>query len=144
MPFDKCLQKAQDLYQKALQIEPNYPVAANNLAYLMLDHGGNVDVALSLAQTARRAMPNLASTADTLGWADYHQGVYSAAIDMLQQAVKEDANNPTYHYHLGLAYQKNSNFAMSKKEFQTTLQINPNYSQADEIRKMMAQSPQSN
>jgi hypothetical protein len=30
-------------------------VAANNLAYLMLEHDGNVNVALTLAQTARRA-----------------------------------------------------------------------------------------
>jgi tetratricopeptide (TPR) repeat protein len=137
-------QKAQELYQKALQVQPDYPVAANNLAYLMLNHGGNINVALSLAQTARRGLPDLPNSADTLGWAYYQQGVYNAAIDMLQQAVKGDPKNPTYHYHLGLAYQKANNYAMARKQLEYTLQISPTYSQAGEIKKLLAQSPQNN
>ena len=43
-------QKAQGLYQKALQVQPDYPLAANNLAYLLLEHGGDTDVALRYAQ----------------------------------------------------------------------------------------------
>ena len=62
-------QQAEDLYKKALAVQPDYPVAANNLSYLMLEHGGDVGVALSLAQTARKGLPDLPSTADTLGWA---------------------------------------------------------------------------
>ena len=83
-------QKAEDLYQKALDIRPDYALAANNLAYLMLEHGGNVNVALTLAQTGRKGMPNVPGSADTLGWAYYYQGAYSSAVDTLQEAVKED------------------------------------------------------
>jgi len=50
--------KAKESYQKALEIQPDNPLASNNLAYVMLESGGNVDVALSLAQTARRGMPD--------------------------------------------------------------------------------------
>lgn len=89
--------QAEDQYQKELQIQPDYPVAANNLAYLMLEHGGNVNVPLSLAQTARRGLPDLPNTADTLGWAYYHQGAYSSAIDTLQEAVTGNSQNPTFH-----------------------------------------------
>jgi len=131
-------QKAQDLYTKALQIQPDYPVAANNLAYLMLEHGGDLNTALSLAQTARRGLPDLAASADTLGWAYYHQGVYNAAVDMLQQAVKEDSKDPTCHYHLGLAYQRMNNNAMARQEFDETLKLDPNYPHADEIRNLLA------
>ena len=60
-------QQAEDHYKKALQIQPDYPVAANNLAYLMLTHGENPNVAFSLAQTARKGLPNLPNSADTLG-----------------------------------------------------------------------------
>jgi tetratricopeptide (TPR) repeat protein len=134
-------QEAEDLYQKALQIQPDYPAAANNLAYLMLDHGGNPNAALSLAQVARRGLPDLPNSADTLGWAYYHLGAYDPAVDMLQQAIKEDPKNPTYHYHLGLVYQKANNFAMAKQQLGYTLQISPNYSQADEIRKLLSQRP---
>jgi tetratricopeptide (TPR) repeat protein len=110
----------------------------------MLDHGGDLNTALSLAQTGRRGLPDVPASADTLGWAYYHQGVYNAAIDMLQQASKQDPKNPTYHYHLGMAYEKANNYAMAKKELGDTLQISPNYSQADEIRKLLSESPQHN
>ena len=137
-------QQAEDLYRKALQVQPDYAVAANNLAYLMLEHGGDTSVALSLAQTARKGMPNVPSAADTLGWAYYHQGVYTSAINTLQEAVTGNPQNPTFHYHLGLAYEKVNNPAMAKKQLEYTLKINPNYAQADEIKKLLAQPTQSN
>jgi cellulose synthase operon protein C len=66
------------MYQKALEIQPDNPLASNNLAYLILQQTaqrrGNVDVALAMAQTARRGMPDSSSVADTLGWAYYQKG----------------------------------------------------------------------
>jgi tetratricopeptide (TPR) repeat protein len=53
-------QQAQRWYEKALSIQPEDAVAANNLAYLLLEHDGNINVALTLAQTARRGLPNQA------------------------------------------------------------------------------------
>jgi len=138
-------QEAEDLYKKALEIQPDYALAANNLAYLMLEHGGNVNVALSLAQLGRKGMPDSPNSADTLGWAYYQQGVYNAAIDLFQEAIKAQEavkgspENPTYHYHLGMAYLKSNNFDMAKKQLQYTLQISPNYSEAGEIKKILAQ-----
>jgi Flp pilus assembly protein TadD len=98
--------KAEDYYKKALSINPAQPVAANNLAYRMLMNGGNVDVALSLAQTARRSMPNAPSTADTLAWAYYSKGTYGFSRDLLEEAVKADPNNAEYQNHLGKVYAK--------------------------------------
>jgi tetratricopeptide (TPR) repeat protein len=131
-------QKAQELYQKALQAEPDYPLAAYNLAYLMLEHGGNTDVALSLAQTARRGLPDSAVVADTLGWAYYQEGIFSTVVDMLNEAVEELPNNPTYHYHLGLAYQKTNDRTRAREHLERALSINPSYPKADEIRKGLA------
>src|SRR5579863_8639419 len=99
------------MYQQALNIQPDHPLASNNLAYLMLQQGGNVDVALAMAQTARRGMPDLASAADTLGWADYQKGIYQAAIPPSQAALRlaethgEPDDSPV-HSPLGLAFEK--------------------------------------
>jgi tetratricopeptide (TPR) repeat protein len=98
--------KAEDLYRKALQIQPEQPVASNNLAYLMLQNGENVDVALTLAQTARRVLPNAPNTADTLAWAYYHKGTYGFARDLLEDAIKIDPNSASMQYHLGMVYSK--------------------------------------
>jgi len=98
--------KAENCYRKALQIQPSNSVAANNLAYIMLQEGGNADIALTLAQTARQGMPNSANTADTLAWAYYYKGTYSFARDLLEDAAKSDPNNATIQYHLGMVYRK--------------------------------------
>jgi Tfp pilus assembly protein PilF len=43
-----------------------------------------------------------------------------------------------------MAYQKANNYAMARKELEDTLQLSPNYSQADEIHKLLSESPQHN
>ncbi len=47
------LDKAKAAYKSALQIKRDDPMASNNLAYVLLETGGNADLALQLAQTAR-------------------------------------------------------------------------------------------
>jgi tetratricopeptide (TPR) repeat protein len=132
-------QKAQVLYQKALQAEPDYPVAANNLAYLLLEHGGNPDVALSYAQVARRGLPDAPNSADTLAWAYYQKGSYELAIELLEEAIKKAPQNPTYHYHLGLAYLKTDKRVQAKEHLERALQIDPKYPHADEVRKALSE-----
>ena len=71
--------KAMEYYKKALTLDATNVVAANNLAYLMVENNQNVDVALSLAQTARRGKPDSTQTADTLAWVYYAKGNYLSA-----------------------------------------------------------------
>jgi tetratricopeptide (TPR) repeat protein len=132
-------QKAQGLYLKALQVRPDYPLAANNLAYLLLQHGGNTDVALSYAQVARRGLPEAAFVADTLGWAYYQKGNYELASQMFQEAVKKTPNDPAFQHHLGLAYQKTNDPARAREHLERVLQIDPHYPQAAEVRKALAE-----
>ena len=101
----KNWESAKQMYQKALQIQPENPIASNNLAYVMLQTGGNVDVAISLAQTARRLMPDSPNAADTLGWAYYQKGLYPTAIDLFKEALKKMPNDPTFQDHLKKAQQ---------------------------------------
>jgi tetratricopeptide (TPR) repeat protein len=130
---------AKGMYQKALAIQSDNPLASNNLAYVMLQQGGNVDVALSMAQTARRQMPDNANAADTLGWAYYKKGLFPTAIDLFKEAVKKSPNDPTFHYHLGLAYQASDQPTLAKEHLQQVLKLNPNYNDADGVRKALSQ-----
>ncbi|MFZ1136893.1 MAG: tetratricopeptide repeat protein [Candidatus Korobacteraceae bacterium] len=134
--------KAQEAYQKTLALKPGDPVAANNLANVMLQNGGNIDVAMSLAETARRGMPDSPNVADTLGWIYYQKGVYGSAVSMLQEALKlqektKAPDNANIHYHLGLAYQKTQQPALARQQFERVLKINPNYSEAAEVQKQL-------
>jgi tetratricopeptide (TPR) repeat protein len=140
----KDWKQAKDSYQKALDLKPDNPLASNNLAYAMLQTGGNVDVALSLAQTARREMPDSPNAADTLGWVLYQKGAYRSAIDLFQEALKlgeknKSPDNPTVHYHLGLAYEKTDQSGLAKQQLERVLKIDPNYLDADDVKKQLAQ-----
>ena len=126
---------AKAMYQKALEIQSDNPLASNNLAYVMLQQGGNVDVALAMAQTARRGMPDSSNAADTLGWAYFQKGVYQSAVDMFQESLRLNekrgaADDPTVHYHLGLAYQKMNQPAQARQQLERALKINPNNNDA--------------
>jgi tetratricopeptide (TPR) repeat protein len=100
------LNDAVTYYKKALQIQPKQPIAANNLAYRMLQNGETPDIALTLAQTARQGMPDSATTADTLAWAYYRKGTYQFARDLLESAVNADPDCASMHFHLGMVYTK--------------------------------------
>jgi tetratricopeptide (TPR) repeat protein len=117
--------KAENYYKRALQIQPLQAVAANNLAYMMLMNGENADVALTLAQTARRSMPNSPSTADTLAWAYYTKGAYGFARDLLEEATKEQANDSTMEYHLGMVYSRLANRSAAITHLKKAISLAP-------------------
>jgi cellulose synthase operon protein C len=127
--------QAKDMYQHALGIQPGQPLASNNLAYVMLETGGNVDVAMAMAQTARRGMPDSANAADTLGWAYYQKGIYQSAISEFQEALRlsekhGEPDDSTIHYHLGMAYQKANQNALARQQLERAVKLSPNNSDA--------------
>ena len=127
--------QAKAMYQQALIVSPNNPLAANNLAYVLLEQGGNVDVALNMAQTARRGMPNSPNAADTLGWAYYQKGIYHSAIDQFLEALRLNQQNggpdsATVHYHLGLAYQKVNQNTLAREHLEKAVKLKPEYADA--------------
>ena len=98
------IDEAQKRYERVLEIDRNAPVAANNLAWLYAERNGNLDVALQLAQTAKRQMPESPEVDDTLGWIYYKKGLAALAVASFQQSTAKAPNNPGYLYRLGLAH----------------------------------------
>jgi tetratricopeptide (TPR) repeat protein len=136
--------QAKAMYQQALNIQSDNPTASNNLAYLILQQGGNVDLALAMAQTARRGIPDSPNFADTLGWAYYQKGVYKSAISLFQESLRLSekqggADDADVHYHLGLAYQKTNQPTLARQQLERALKIKPNSPDAASARKALAE-----
>jgi len=115
-------QKAISEYQSAINLDSSDAVAKNNLAWIYAEHDHNPNVALPLAQEARRLQPNNPNIADTLGWILVKMNLGQNALPYLKQCVAKNPRNPVYHYHLGMAYLKAGKKSDAKSELRTALQ----------------------
>ena len=74
--------------------EPRFAPAANNLAWLYSEHGGDKEKALELAQRAKEAAPDDPHISDTLGWILYKRGVYQRAVGLLKESAAKLPDQP--------------------------------------------------
>lgn len=130
------LDEAQKRYERVIEIDREAPVAANNLAWMYAEGRGNIDVALQLAQSARRRLPEEPAVADTLGWIYVKKQQYPLAIRELTAAVAKDPDNPEYQYHLGEAYRGSGDTAKARAALQKA--VAKPFGASDAARKALA------
>ncbi|MFQ5543844.1 MAG: tetratricopeptide repeat protein [Nitrospiria bacterium] len=133
--------KAQEQYEKVLELDPKFAPAANNLAWIYAEQGGNIDKALSLAQIAKERFPDDPSVSDTLGWIYYKKNVFLKAISLLQESAEKLSDNPVVRYHLGMAYAKEGKAELAKTELTAALKLNPEFPGSDEAEKTLKGLP---
>ena len=137
--------RAEGAYQSALAINAQDAEASGNLAAAMVHTGGNLDVALSLVQTAKAGMPNSPAVFDIMGWIYYQKGVYAMALNSLQEALRlqqssKGPDNPEIRYHLGMTYEKMGQLSLARENLEQALKSNPNAGQIkQELAKLNAQ-----
>ncbi len=124
-------------YQKILQLQPDHPIALNNLAYILAETGGDLDQALTLAQRARQKLPNDLNVADTLGWIYIKKNLSDQAIEIFRDLVKKQPQNSTFHYHLGMALYQKGDKAGARQALQAALRHKPPPEEAARIKELM-------
>jgi tetratricopeptide (TPR) repeat protein len=129
--------EAEDAYRKVLVIRPDFVPALNNLAYNLLEHGGNADEALKFAVRARELAPNVAGIGDTLGWAYVKKGSFGKAVEVLEGAARGLPGNPQVHYHLGKAYEGIGERTKAAAALAKALKLSERFPGADEARKTL-------
>lgn len=129
--------EAKQRYNEALQVDPLAAVAANNLAWINANTNGNLDMALQLAQTAKSQLPNRHEVDDTLGWIYYKKGLSSLAIESLSNSTTRQPDNPSYNYHLALAYHQNGDRAQARKLLEKALKADANFDGAADAKKLL-------
>jgi tetratricopeptide (TPR) repeat protein len=130
--------EAKKVYDASLKIRSDDPVALNNDAYLMAEHGGDLDQALSMAVKAKQLLPNLTEISDTLGVIYLKKQMSPQAVDVFQELVQKDPQSSTYHYHLGMAFAQKGDSPHAAQELQAALKYNPPPDERQQIQDLLA------
>ena len=131
-------EESKKVYEQILATTNRAPVAANNLAWIYASQGQQLDIALQLAQDAKRLMPDSADVNDTLGWVYYKKDLHQMAVKTFESSVQKDPRNAMYLYHLGLAAAKAGEADKARKALEEALRLQPNFDGAEEARKTLA------
>jgi tetratricopeptide (TPR) repeat protein len=130
-------EQAKPIYEQILKIEPDHPVALNNLAFIKAEEGTDLDQALTMAQRARQKAPASPDIADTLGWIYIKKNMSEDAVRVFTDLVQKDPGNPTFHYHYGMALLQKGDKSSAKKELETALKDNPSIAEKGKIQDLL-------
>jgi len=133
------IRKAQEAYEKVLAQEPRFAPAANNLAWLYSEHGGDKEKALQLAQAAKEAAPEDPYVSDTLGWILYKRGVYQRALGLIRESAAKLPDNPEIQYHLGMTYYKLGDSEAARQALGKALALSPRFPGVEEAHRVLAE-----
>jgi tetratricopeptide (TPR) repeat protein len=131
-------ENAEKHYRAALDVDPEFAPAANNLAYLLADSNRDLNEALKLANIAKKSDPEDPSIADTLGWVYYKRGLYPNAVSELTFAAEKLPDNPTVRYHLGMSYLKKGDTEKARKELEKALSLDGSFEGSAAAKKALA------
>lgn len=127
--------EASESYRRALQLDSNALISANNLAVIYARDSATIERARELAESLRdTSNPNFIAT---LGWTCLLTGDLNCAIDQLESAVEQLPELAEPHYHLGKAYrqanQESRGIAMLRKAAEL-LNQGSEFEEADALR----------
>jgi tetratricopeptide (TPR) repeat protein len=92
--------EAEALYRRAIAADGSFAIAKNNLAMVLLQHGGDLAEATSLAEAAVRQDPSLPNFYETLAQVQAKAGEKAKAVETVKQAVLRDPKSPSWQVSL--------------------------------------------
>jgi tetratricopeptide (TPR) repeat protein len=137
-------EEAKRIAERAHEVDPSSPLICAELAFLYLEHGGDVNTAVSLAQSAKQQLPDSPVTSHALGWAYYKAGSVSSAVIQLKESSDKVPANPIYQYHLAMAYIANRRFDLAGQSLRTALRTDPHFPYAAKARAALDELPKGN
>lgn len=119
---------AKKHYEKALEIGPGNHIAMNNLAYLLLETGGDLKEAERLARGAIQAARNQPNYSDTLGLVYLKKGMMDSALQVYANLVKQYPENAAYRFHYAMVFFAKGDRGKAREELKTALGKSPDSS----------------
>jgi Flp pilus assembly protein TadD len=128
---------AEKHYREALNLNPRFAFAANNLAYILATKSENLQEAMEYANLAKELLPDDPNVMDTLGWIYYRQGLFDFALEELRGASEKLQDNPIVHYHLGMAYYKKGQLENARQALEKAFSLSEDFEGSQEAREIL-------
>jgi tetratricopeptide (TPR) repeat protein len=126
-------------YRKALTKAPKDVFILNNLAFALVEAGGDLNEALQFATTGLRQAPENPSLRDTVAWIDVKRGDAKAALPTLRTLTRKYPNEVSFQYHYGAALLKVGD-PSAREQLQAALAKKPGKPLEGAIRSLLAQT----
>ena len=113
--------QATEAYAAAVELDPRNGFLLNNYAFLLAETGGDLKLALELAQKAREILPTQAQVTDTVGWIYVKANMTDAAIGLFEYLVVKEPDAASYRYHYAVALAQKGDKAGARRELQEAI-----------------------
>jgi len=116
--------EAEELFKRAIKIEPDYSETYNNYGLLKAGMGKN-DEAVALYKKSVELNPNFSEAYNNLGLLYSTRGLYKEAIEVYTKAIDINSHGARAYYNLGNVYQGLKRYDEAIKLYKQAIYINP-------------------
>lgn len=127
---------ALERYQTVLKLQPDHPVAINNMAWLL--HKSGKPGALELAQRANELRPKHPAFMDTLSEILAANGQMEKALSLQQEAVALEPGFHAHRLHLAELYVRAGKKAEAAEELKQLAALGDKFPRQDEVKRLQA------
>ncbi|MDQ6652177.1 MAG: protein kinase [Acidobacteriota bacterium] len=120
--YDRDWPAAEREFKRAIELNPNYPVAYHWYAVYLMS-AGRLDEALAQSRKAQELDPLSLPINMTLGWVLLIARHYDQSLEQLRKTLEMDPNFIPTHHRLGLLYEQEGKYDEAIAEFKQVLNL---------------------
>lgn len=124
----KMFKESEEMYERALKLEPDNSLILNNYAYNLSERNVELEKAYKMSKRSLEFEPNNASYLDTYGWILYRMKNYKEAEKYILKSLSFNANSSVVNDHLGDIYSAMGDKVNALKYWKIALDLDPNNS----------------
>src|SRR5882724_296139 len=122
--YDRDWEFAEREYKRAIELNPNYPIAHQWYAIFLMSVG-RFDEALTQARRAQELDPLSLPINMTVGWVLLNARQYDQSVEQSRKTLEMDPNFILAHHRLGLAYEQQGKYDEAIGEFKQVVNLLP-------------------